>query len=82
MIRLKKPLKRQEDQMTTNSTTKGNKYLEGSTVVAITDPLHTLTVRRYANRIYYCTDTAKPHYKDQVYYERELLQYKDDTLKS
>lgn len=49
-----------------------NKYPEGSTVFLKTDPSHSLTVRRYAKRIYYCTDPAKPQEKDKVYYEREL----------
>ncbi|MEJ8757222.1 hypothetical protein WG947_09465 [Pontibacter sp. H259] len=51
-----------------------NKYQEGSSVIALTDPLHTLTVRRYAKRIYYCSDPANPQEKDKVFYERELKQ--------
>ena len=68
--------------MLTNSTTMGNKYPEGSTVVARTDPSHNLTVRRYAKRIYYCTDPANPLERDRVYYERELQQIYADALNS
>ncbi len=60
--------------MKTNATTMENKFPEGSTVVTKTDPSHNLTVRRYAKRIYYCTDPANPQEWDRVYYERELNQ--------
>ncbi|MER2999519.1 hypothetical protein [Pontibacter populi] len=49
-----------------------NKYTEGSRVVAIAAPDRDLVVRRYAKRIYYCTDPKHPLDKDLVYYEREL----------
>lgn len=49
-----------------------NKYSEGSRVVAIVEPDRDLVVRRYAKRIYYCTDPKHPLNKDLVYYEREL----------
>lgn len=59
-----------------------NLYPVGSAVVAITNPSRSLTIRRYASRIYYCTDPANPQEKDKVYYERELLPYKGGSLKS
>jgi hypothetical protein len=80
--RQRKQLKRLKDQMITNSTTMENKYLEGSTVFARTDPSHSLTVRRYAKCIYYCTDPANPQGKDKVYYERELKQNEIDSAKN
>jgi hypothetical protein len=58
-----------------------NKYPEGSTVFVRTDPAHNLTVRRYAKRIYYCTDPANPLERDRVYYERELQQNEVDMKK-
>lgn len=51
-----------------------NRYPEGATVFAREDPTRSLRVRRYAKRIYYCTDPANPLQKDQVYYERQLMQ--------
>ncbi|MBC5775740.1 hypothetical protein H8S95_16805 [Pontibacter sp. KCTC 32443] len=59
-----------------------NKYPEGATVFAKEAPARSLTVRRYAKRIYYCTDPAQPLGKDQVYYERELMQHKTETGQS
>lgn len=51
-----------------------NKYPEGSTVFARTDPSQGMTIRRYVKRIYYCTDPANPQKKDRVFFERELRQ--------
>ncbi|WP_299825698.1 hypothetical protein [uncultured Pontibacter sp.] len=59
-----------------------NKYLEGSTVYSSINPSLQLKVRRYAKRIYYCTDPANPQEKDKVYYERELKQYEGNSLKN
>lgn len=50
-----------------------NKYKEGETVYAHEEPALKLKVRRYVDRIYYCTvmeDTAR---KELVYFERELM---------
>ncbi|WP_202923388.1 hypothetical protein [Pontibacter pudoricolor] len=49
-----------------------NKYAEGASVIAIAAPDRELVVRRYAKRIYYCTDPKHPLHSDLVYYEREL----------
>lgn len=49
-----------------------NKYPEGSIVYANVNPDQKLLVRRYAKRIYYCTDVADPLKKEHVYFEREL----------
>lgn len=57
-----------------------NKFQEGATVFARENPSHSLQVRRYAKRIYYCTDPANPLNKDQVYYERELMQIDMKTI--
>jgi hypothetical protein len=50
-----------------------NKFLEGSVVFAKAHPSLRLVVRRFAKRIYYCTNPAQPQAKELVYYERELL---------
>ncbi len=50
-----------------------NKYPEGATVFAKIAPTRSLVVRRFAKRIYYCTDPSSPLEKDKVYYERELI---------
>lgn len=49
-----------------------NKYSEGSTVYALVAPEIMLTVRRYVDRVYYCTVPGKPDAKDLIYFEREL----------
>lgn len=49
-----------------------NKYPEGSIVYAKVNPGLKLAVRRYASRIYYCTNLAQPQGKELVYFEREL----------
>ncbi|PVY38094.1 hypothetical protein [Pontibacter virosus] len=49
-----------------------NKYPEGSIVYAKVNPGLKLAVRRYAKRIYYCTNLEHPLEKELVYYEREL----------
>jgi hypothetical protein len=56
-----------------------NKYAEGSTVYARANTEHALVVRRFVKRIYYCTDQSIPQQKDQVYFERELQDYKGAT---
>jgi hypothetical protein len=50
-----------------------NIYAEGSTVFARAAPAHPLKVRRFVKRIYYCTDPTNPLAKDQIFYERELM---------
>ncbi|GGG23078.1 hypothetical protein [Pontibacter amylolyticus] len=50
-----------------------NKYPEGSIVYAKVNPGLKLAVRRYARRIYYCTNLEHPLAKELVYYERELM---------
>lgn len=37
------------------------------------NPSLRLAVRRYAKRIYYCTNVAHPQEKELVYFERELM---------
>lgn len=49
-----------------------NKYPEGSAVHALEAPEILLTVRRYVDRVYYCTVTNDPAHKDMIYFEREL----------
>jgi hypothetical protein len=50
-----------------------NKYAEGSAVYALAAPGIQLTVRRYVERVYYCTIANDPDHKDLVYFERELM---------
>jgi hypothetical protein len=52
--------------------TADNKYNVGDTVSAVEAPEEILTVRRYLQRIYYCTLLNDPASKDRVYFEREL----------
>lgn len=50
-----------------------NKYKVGDTVYAKATPDIKLNVRRYIKRIYYCTSVDHPEAKDQVFFEREIL---------
>lgn len=50
-----------------------NKYQVGDLVYAKAFPDVKLTVRRYTRRIYYCTVENHPETKDQVLFEREIL---------
>ena len=50
-----------------------NKYHIGDSVYSKSAPNVELIVRRYIKRIYYCTDTTNPKAKDQVLFEREIL---------
>jgi len=49
-----------------------NIFAEGSTVHAIAIPGVKLTIRRYVDRVYYCTVQSDPTHKEMVYFEREL----------
>ena len=53
-----------------------NIFPEGSVVYAKEDPTLKLVVRRYVDRIYYCTISEDPSHKELVYYERELVAQK------
>lgn len=50
-----------------------NKYKVGESVYAKVTPDVKLIVRRYIKRIYYCTSVDHPEAKDQVLFEREIL---------
>jgi hypothetical protein len=50
-----------------------NKYATGAIVVAKVNPERKLIVRRYVDRIYFCTVQGDPSHKDLAYFERELL---------
>lgn len=50
-----------------------NTHPEGSAVWAKERPAIALVVRRYVDRIYYCTNQSDPLEKERVYFERELL---------
>ncbi len=50
-----------------------NKYKEGQEVYAKENPSLKLIIRRYVDRIYYCTIKKEPKLKELVYFERELL---------
>lgn len=54
-----------------------NKYAEGSAVYALVNPDVKLVVRRYVERVYYCTIASDPQHDDLVYFERELAQVKE-----
>lgn len=49
-----------------------NKFAEGSAVHALEAPEIQLLVRRYVDRVYYCTVKNDPGHKDKIYFEREL----------
>jgi len=50
-----------------------NKYGEGQTVYAKENPALKLLIRRYVERIYYCSIKDEPGRKELVYFERELV---------
>ena len=50
-----------------------NKFEEGEVVRAKVNPTLKLVVRRYVDRIYYCTIQQNPTQKELVYFERELI---------
>lgn len=50
-----------------------NKFKEGEVVRAKVNPTLKLVVRRYVDRIYYCTIQQNPTQKELVYFERELI---------
>ena len=54
------------------SITTGNKYLEGQVVYATVNPTLKLRVRRFIDKIYYCTVVDHEEAEEQVYFEREL----------
>jgi hypothetical protein len=54
-----------------------NKYAEGSAVYALVRPEVKLVVRRYMERVYYCTIATDPKHDDLVYFERELAAFKE-----
>jgi hypothetical protein len=49
-----------------------NKYKEGETVFAVENPNLKLVIRRYVDKIYYCTVFDQPEAKEKVYFERDL----------
>jgi hypothetical protein len=50
-----------------------NKYAEGTIVYALENPKAQLVIRRYFQRIYYCTPVNDSTKKDFVYFEREIV---------
>jgi len=50
-----------------------NKFKEGEIVHAKVNPALNLVVRRYVDRIYYCTIQVEPTHRELVYFERELI---------
>jgi hypothetical protein len=56
-----------------------SKYKEGEMVYAKIDPSLPLVIRRYIDRIYYCTVKEDPARKELVYFERELMATIADT---
>ena len=58
-----------------------NKYPEGSIVYAKANPGLRLAVRRYVERIYYCTNPEHPLEKERVYFERELVGHEEAALR-
>ena len=53
-------------------TIEDNKYPVGTKVYAIAYPQVQLTIRRYYQRIYYCTPLNDQSQKDFAYFEREI----------
>ena len=56
------------------SITTGNKFKEGEVVYAKINTTLKLRVRRFIDKIYYCTVVDHPDAEEQVYFERELQQ--------
>lgn len=50
-----------------------NTHFAGEIVYAKLNPSLKLMVRRYVDRVYYCTICDQPDKKELVYYERELI---------
>lgn len=50
-----------------------NTHFAGDVVHAKANPSLTLMVRRYVDRVYYCTICDQPDSKELVYYDRELI---------
>ncbi len=50
-----------------------NSYTAGTVVSARANPTLLLKIRRYYQRIYYCTVVGDETKKEHVYFERELL---------
>ncbi|WP_299111045.1 hypothetical protein [uncultured Winogradskyella sp.] len=59
-----------------------NRFKAGDFVYAKVRPSVLLIVRVYARKIYYCKIQADPTAKELVYFERELMPYIDDQLKT
>ena len=51
-----------------------NKYNPGDVVYAKANPDVKLVIRRYVDRVYYCKVDTNPSGKEQVYFERELVE--------
>lgn len=51
---------------------KSNKYKEGEVVYQKTNPTEKLVIRRYLNRVYYCTSQNDPKFKELALFEREI----------
>lgn len=58
-----------------------NKFTAGEEVFAKENPNEVLVVRRYLQRIYYCTIKDRPDQPELVYFERELVGGKDFVQK-
>ncbi len=56
-----------------------HKFKEGDFVYAKTNLDQKLKVRRYNNRIYYCTLVDLPNRKELVLFERELVENPTNT---
>ncbi|GLB53905.1 hypothetical protein NBRC110019_29460 [Neptunitalea chrysea] len=54
---------------------KTKRYNDGDRVCAVIRPQVPLTVRIYANKVYYCNVEGDDKAKEQVYFERELKLY-------
>jgi hypothetical protein len=57
------------------------RYQEGDVVYALEAPDVKLKIRRYVDRIYYCTLVDEPLKKEKVYFDRELMERKMDKIK-
>jgi hypothetical protein len=54
-------------------TNTDNLYSEGTVLAAKVDPTRQLKIKRYYQRIYYCTAVGDESQKLLVYFERELM---------
>lgn len=57
-----------------------NKFKNGEIVRTKVNPNQNLTIRQYADGIYYCTEQGDPTIEEGVYFERELIPFNKQII--